>query len=434
MKPKYPDDSYCLFAHFPEDTLEHKVLIGMESQSQQSSECSHIRLYSVFEDYVDLYRYLIRFSKDQRFFYEIILGDFPQKPHFDLDIARDENLYIIEQANAILRDVICAIREVCLEHQVALSLNRDVLLYSSHGTSKFSYHIVLHHWCHSNHVQAKGFYEKVLEKCSEATQAYLDSSVYSTKQNFRLLSSQKMGSGRPKTILDPFDLEKEKIHHQLDVEPESPQHEALEKLKESLVSWMSDCKYLPEFADPAQSEKYYQKRSSRLSRHTTNLSDEILIVVQAFLIDKQYPFEVRGLEDQCIALKRLAPSFCEVCQRIHEHENPYIFIQGKTLYLNCRRSKESQVLTIVTDDFLPSEEEEGGESLLDPDVIYLGQDDTSTSSEENDASVSSEEEEKEKEEEKENEIDVLQEIQRWTAEKPKVQPMQGSMISRLYAE
>ncbi len=53
-----------------------------------------------------------------------------------------------------------------------------------------------------------------------------------------------------------------------------------------------------------------------------------------------------------IILKRLKPSYCQVCLRTHEHENPYLFVKpylnGYQLYFNCRRNTESQLLCFIS--------------------------------------------------------------------------------------
>lgn len=450
MKAKFPNDLYCLFTYFPEETLENKVLIGMESQSKSKENglIKHIRLYSVFEDYIELYRYLLKFDKDHRFFYEIILGDVPQKPHFDLDLPSSDTIKDVKDANKILQDVIRAIEKVCAEYDVKMTLEKDVLVYHSHGSFKFSYHIVIHHWCHSNHIQAKGFYEKVLEKCSSETKEYLDQSVYSSKQNFRLLSSQKIGSGRPKKTFDPFPYNDQEVKHILDVEPESPQHASLEKLKESLVSWISDCRYLPDFVDESKTTKYLYNINGEIrhshKHHDIIIPNEILNIVQAFLHDKNYPFEVRELEGNCIALQRLAPSYCEVCERIHEHENPYIIVQGNEIYLNCRRSSVRQLLTVFSENLIEPTEE--SEELLEPDEIYIDNEKASQlysndcESESNDHSENehnSSEDEEEEESGEENGIckeEILNEIASFNTSKEVKAKSERGFIHSLYTD
>jgi hypothetical protein len=49
-------------------------------------------------------------------------------------------------------------------------------------------------------------------------------------------------------------------------------------------------------------------------------------------------FPVIGIEDNKINLKRLYPSYCPVCDRVHENQNPFIYINESRIYWNCRRA------------------------------------------------------------------------------------------------
>jgi hypothetical protein len=62
-----------------------------------------------------------------------------------------------------------------------------------------------------------------------------------------------------------------------------------------------------------------------------------------------FPFTyLKVIEDNGISslilLKRHKPSMCNICNRIHEHENPYLVIHGeeKHLYFDCRRNIENK--------------------------------------------------------------------------------------------
>ena len=50
-------------------------------------------------------------------------------------------------------------------------------------------------------------------------------------------------------------------------------------------------------------------------------------------------FKFKEVTDNGLVLfDRLCPSMCELCKRIHEHENCFAFIKNNNVYFNCRRS------------------------------------------------------------------------------------------------
>jgi hypothetical protein len=425
MKPKYLGDVDCVFHHHPEDSFGNKLLIGMEMLIQNRDDpdkhsMPHSRIFAVFENYVELYKYIVNTKAESRYFYEIILGEYSQKPHFDLDISVEQTNIVLgnkiisqgkpsitfEEVENILSNVIESIVIVALEHDVDLNLEKDILVYNSHGKNKYSYHIVVHHWCHSNHRQALGFYEKVCERCDETSRMYLDRSVYSCKQNFRLLASQKIGSGRPKAYNEEFTVNGKKMKHILDIVPQNKKHRSLEIFKESLVGWTHGCQYLPKFTNEnfkktiniiRNGKKCYIKKKKKIIQHDLGdkgftIQDEAENELENNEIDEEeeyeeiiggiseiqlqkiteeiskrkYPFTIREVEGYFIYLNRLAPSYCEICQRIHENENPYIFVTPQKVYLNCRRTKIS-LLLLESDEVI--EDVNNEDELLDPEIV-----------------------------------------------------------------
>jgi len=49
-----------------------------------------IHLYAFFNDYIEFYHYMNKFPENERTFYEVIFGELPQKPHFDIDVSMDD--------------------------------------------------------------------------------------------------------------------------------------------------------------------------------------------------------------------------------------------------------------------------------------------------------------------------------------------------------
>jgi hypothetical protein len=63
------------------------------------------------------------------------------------------------------------------------------------------------------------------------------------------------------------------------------------------------------------------------------------------LLDEAYPgvCDVRERQGGLIILNRLRPSFCKVCEKVHEHENPFLIIhEAGEVYMDCRRDSEKR--------------------------------------------------------------------------------------------
>ena len=358
----------CLTDEHPIETLENKLVIGFESLRGDGKSS---RTFAVFDSYIELFHYQKDIPISHKNFYEIIIGQFPQKPHFDIDIKKKE-IYpeenIIELSEKVKDSLINTIFFVCNEKSIKLNISKDILIYQSHSDDyeKCSFHIVVHHYCHTDNHQALAFYKKIVEIMPEKYSKYIDHSVYSSKQNFRLLGNQKIGSGRPKFFQNPMRYQGKYIKHVYDVNfkneidlEKKVNLEKLECLKESLVSWVNDCEYLPSF----QGEE--ERTKKRNYEDLGDLSPETIKEAEKFIGSKDFPFIVRDIKGSVISLKRLRPSFCEICNRVHENENPYMLVVENNLYFCCRRNKNKKKLlgeittnTFLVNDFLKDISEE----------------------------------------------------------------------------
>jgi len=339
----------CLLNDHPEHTLTQKIVVGIETSSQEQGK-EHSRLFALFNSYIELYNYQMQIAPDQRYLYEIIFGDLPQKPHFDIDIKDSEcpkEIGLEELGNVVKDEVIANILAVGKENGVKFSLERDILVYTSHGETKRSYHIVIHHHCHSNHEQAKSFYKAVTGKMKVENAVYVDHSVYSSKQNFRLLGSQKILSYRPKKFCETYSFAGKEVKHLYDVDFLSPEHKQLESFKISLLSWVSECEYLPSFQDDSERERYikHQIDMDYGDLSDTSIEEAIQIMHRSLQAEgSKFPFAVREVRGNIVSLRRLRPSWCYICERTHEHENPYLLIVGRDVHFCCRRSGSKSYL------------------------------------------------------------------------------------------
>lgn len=332
-----------LLSEIPLSELGGKLLVCLHKEE---------RMFTVFDSFFDFANYIRPITDPHRCFYEIIIGDFPQKPHFDIELSRKDHEDIFDTINpeSVKDEVIAALLEVLEGKGVKLDLTRDVLLYSSHGRDKISFHIVVDNYCHCNNVEAKQLYQKVVAKLpahlTALRPAVLDHAVYSKKQQFRMLGSQKFGSGRKKVFHKDWTFRGQPVSYRYVESPENPQHEYLMQLESSLVSNTGMCLMLPTFFEEGDTrpDNYEYKE---ISPETATRAIQLLADYAGMTPDdKRFPYQLLDIKGSIIVLKRLRPSMCRICSRVHENENPFLFVIEETVYFHCRRAPGNKKLYV----------------------------------------------------------------------------------------
>lgn len=307
-----------------------------------------IRIYAFFESYMEFYNYMRKFSLEERSFYEIIFGELPQKPHFDIDIKiselEDEDAAnVAAVGNFIVSDIIKTSAQVLRELGIVLSIEKDVLIYSSHGSNKQSYHLVFNNICHDSNYEAKAFYNTVISKMSidHKYKYFIDHSVYSKRQQFRILGCKKLLTNeqeiRLKILHSTFDYDGNNYTH-VNVENDTIDDLEYINLYESLISFTSGCTYIPSLVPEKSTNGIDLESLECLGQEKSEYC--LQLFKDKFL--EQYPgqttpFTIINIIGHKIYLKRHHSSFCPICQRFHEHENPFIFILYGKIFWDCRR-------------------------------------------------------------------------------------------------
>lgn len=329
------------------------------------------RIFAFFDSYVSFSRYLQNFDSENRNFYEVILGELPQKPHFDIDISKiDEDLDDV--ANLLYQAVIKGCIEVLNEINIRIDLKRDLLLYSSHGKSKRSFHLVINNKCHNNNKEAEAFYYAVMLKVSKYTNGkylqFVDKSVYNPSQQFRIFGNQKACENRPKIFHDSYFYDGIEYNHEYNEVIENKTILGMTALYESLITFCSGCEFIPSLVK-------YENKIKNLPKQQ-DIGDDIVDKCINMLGKKMDSscFEINTTSGNCIYLKRISPSFCPSCNRIHENENPYIFIDGGKLLWDCRRSlgKTFVLGYFDTNEYIPPDQVESEDSEEDEKELFIG--------------------------------------------------------------
>lgn len=342
----HPNSHYLLKDYELNDLVRHLVvclipnkLPGMKDL-YRTKKGKMIHLFAYFDSYLEFFRYMGNFTPQNRNFFEVILGELPQKPHFDIDIDQNDlHGDMVEIGNILYQAVIQGCIEVCQDFNMPINIEHDILLYSSHGETKQSYHIVLNNKCHDGNAEAKAFYQAVVAKASTITCGkylkFIDDAVYNTRQQFRMMGCQKYGSNRPKIFYEQFKYRDKTYKHQYVEDVADDNAHKLAIMYESLVSFVSGCTFLPSLVPP---KPVYN------NINTPDLDDETVTkcmkMMKAIITDT--PFTARTVKGGLILLTRNAPSLCPLCNKIHENQDPYIYIVSSKVFWDCRRTGEGK--------------------------------------------------------------------------------------------
>lgn len=333
------------------------------------------RLYHAFE-YIDFFRFHNKMKPEFRCFFEIVLGDCRQKPKFDLDIPGEITQEVAQRScEFLIESLIVSMKEL---YKVDLVLDRDILLYTSHDSTKHSYHIVIDHYCHESHKHAVLLYDMVATRMSQDPDLIIpDRAVYSSFQQFRILNSRKYNTTRVKVFQREWKLRDKLITYRYPNVYESEQQRDVVDFFNSFITYTSFCSNLQEglILPPAPPRVF----SDRI--FTDEDLNRIFDVCRNHSGFRGYfPFILTRSSSSCITLRRQAKSFCPKCQREHEHENPFLYVTTDgNIYFNCRRaakhvSSDDGVLVTKSDSylvgrFISQEEELRPQPIFEPPII-----------------------------------------------------------------
>ena len=312
----------------------------------RQNDGKQVYLYGIFKDEVLLYDYMNTMTVENRCFYEVVLGKQLQKPKFDIDI--NKNNLTTEEHNKlfmdVIHDLINGIEETLDDLDVNYNL-KNIMLFTSHNENKKSAHIILDRINVCNNNDAKQFYNQVIKYCPN-TYKYIDNAVYSTTQQFRIYKSSKIGQNRIKQFIPSFIYKNKLIKYDIDyigyynklpnrTEEEKEFRNRFKNIKILGGSLINFINY-----PTINFEKKEEKEITRDAIADDKINDVINI------IDVKYKnvYTYDKISNGIIYIKRLIPSYCSICKRVHNSIDGYIFIKDAQYYLNCRRSSKSLLL------------------------------------------------------------------------------------------
>jgi hypothetical protein len=331
--------------------------------------------FGLFNNYLDFVKYMLKNTpENEKCYYETIFGNSPQRPYFDIEfyipsgeIVKDGSLILPEseadESVECLRN--CVLEELqelgksFRSENILKYNNTHILVFTSHNKNKRSYHMVVEGFCVSNYKENKEFHDRVIKRMPDEWKNIIDHGMYKSLQQFRIAGNTKWESNRYKILNEKLTLNYMNTKGWIPkIEPDDENHKMVLLLEASLISQTSGCIML--ICRPDEKKSYYNSCDTNIEGFNPLTPDEIkealaLCYKYANLEfgDIRFPYTyLRTVEDNGISsiilLKRLRASTCAICDRIHEHENPYLIVSGpeREVYLDCRRNSENKKLFV----------------------------------------------------------------------------------------
>lgn len=183
---------------FADANLEPGNILVRRWKEERGSKFS---LFSIFVDSEHLLKYIFSRAEGDRDMYEIVVENQYQKARFDIEFSASEQKLTSQEADRLIAKIVGEIRYIT--DALFPGLDTGFREYSSHDIDKRSTHIVLSKLCHPNSRDSRMFYDLVIKYMTPELRKYVDVMVYSTFQNFRMLYCEKLGTGRPKMLVNP---------------------------------------------------------------------------------------------------------------------------------------------------------------------------------------------------------------------------------------
>lgn len=259
--------------------------------------------------------------------YEVIRGCRQHKMYFDIDgpgEMYEESIEVVKTLKAIIDSLIPG---------------AEIGVFTSSSSEKSSFHVIIDEYHVDNNAESLAFYRAVMDKFTESSAAIPPNikvdRLYSSNQQLRVLGWSKPGKGRFK-VLSP-ELSSERFL----------QMQSTELLQASLVSVVGSSSSRKISLET--SVKKAQVSPSSTASLFLSLAD--LSSLKVALKKMKLPFKIVGPADgapSIINLKRKSPAYCELCERLHEHENAFVTVgRDGVLRFFCRRDSSKKHMKIV---------------------------------------------------------------------------------------
>jgi len=287
------------------------------------------KAFTLIRDPVQFCTKYLSLPDQDKTFYEVISGH--QKPHFDIDCKlSDFTSYesMVQLADDGLNLLLETIQAVMLQYNVNYDPEQHLLIYSSHGAQKRSFHVIITRFFHESHLEAKAFYDLVMKDIGDYIPkgVCIDSAVYKSSQEFRLVGSSKIGQGRYKTIIKNI--------------PYLPEESPFDQFMHNLVGWYHGCEALPSFITKAE--------VTVGKRYNVEFDEEEALNIFNCSPYSRYYTKQNTEANGIIPLRRVRSGYCDLHRRTHDNIGAFLTVdRNGNVYFNCHADNPSKQSTII---------------------------------------------------------------------------------------
>lgn len=281
------------------------------------------RWFGYFTSYLELDKFLRNYHQEPSFF-EVVLGTNQQKMRFDIDVK--SGLPLTEIISQLVQSTMLVLGDL----GYPLDPETDIMIFTSCNSTKQSAHIVIVNHAFLSHEHCSQLYRMIISRLDSQYHDDIDSAVYKSVQQFRLLGSTKIGKNRPKVFLPQWLLGNKLIISKLPEPIRSEEHERLMILELSLLSWTVGMKVVSLPAAEVQPPPY------------TPIGTLIAVDRDQLVSFCPPEFTIHKQKGNIIELRRNKniKSACLICQRCHEAENAFLVLTPRGVFFNCWRNKQ----------------------------------------------------------------------------------------------
>lgn len=264
--------------------------------------------YTAFKSLDSMYEFIFS-GETERCYYEMISGLMPQKIYFDVDIAGSNRLLGIGVVTELILEI-----EAKLE---AYEVEPEIMVFSSCGENKQSYHVIVSNVCVKTAEHNKSFAHQVRRGLSRENREYVDI-LYKSSQQFRLVNNTKYKQNRYKKFVPDLSSAEMKSNKEI--------------FEASLVGNTEGCMLIniplreKNDLDRSQSMEYCEIERRLKLRGITG-------------------FDYGKTVDNIVCLTRIKPTFCKLCKREHDAENAFVIVSD-TIRFYCRRNSNNDFIDL----------------------------------------------------------------------------------------
>jgi hypothetical protein len=315
------------------------------------------RFYTSFENYIEFLTYLLKTPDEKRNFHEVTIDKRPQKMRFDIDIKKYKyvNDTLVDEINQLqvqkfLDELIQGCIDEFKEFNYQLEPAKHMLLFSSHGLEKWSFHLVIDGFYCDNHQEANELYKRILSRieCKEKSD-WLDSGIYSVNHCLRTLGSVKIGTLRDgskekriKILEKNWTFHEQQITFEYSQKPRHEQHRLSLEFERCFLSLTETCFPIPNLVKKFSADDGITRKETKADEVVMDFAYRLFVSIYGDI------YSYAGTMGNFVMMMRNRPSGCPICQRVHEHENGFLWIKPVhsdnlvlnkyEVYFDCRRS------------------------------------------------------------------------------------------------